>query len=339
LIDAATRQAVQVRPADLDVWTRVELTYQALNTIGGALSQAPGRKNIVWITDGIPLELGPVRSGTGETIDFGPMVRQLSLAFERSQMAIYPAQQIMIGSDNALSDIPGSSEGRSTSAGLGSRQTLDLLAAMTGGRGDSGKDIGGAVGQAMNDARWSYRAGYAPPPEGWNGKYHKIRIACTRKGVRIQAKSGYYAWPEERSPRMKEAMRAIAATPFDAAEIGLQGGIEHAPGGALRIRLHLDAGDIVTVHDGERHTARLDVAILTYGQGGLLLGPTALSPINPIDLHWTDADLTKALSEGITFAQDLRMDPAATAVRIVVRDDNGGTTGSLTIPTRQLPGR
>jgi hypothetical protein len=337
LIDAATREALQVRPSTLDVWTRIELTYGALNALGGALSLVPGRKNIVWITDGIPLELGPVRSGTGQVIDFQPMARQLSLAFERSQVAIYPAQQIMIGSPNALSDMPGSPRGDSTSAGLDSRQTLDQFAAITGGRRDSGKDIGGAVRQAMNDARWSYRAGYAPPPEDWDRKYHKLRITCTRKGVRVQAKSGYYAWPEARSSRMKDAMRAIAATPFDAAEIGLRGEIEHTAGGALRIRLRLDAGDIVTVPGDDRHNARLDLAILTYGQGSLQSGPTTLSPINPIDLHWTDADLTKALSEGIVFAQDLHLDAATTALRVVVRDDNGGTTGSLTLPVQQTP--
>jgi hypothetical protein len=133
---------------------------------------------------------------------------------------------------------------------------------------------------------------------------------------------------------MKEAMRAIAATPFDAAEIGLRGAIEHAAGGALRIRLRIDAGDVVTVPGDDHHDARLDVAMLTYGLGGLLRGSAAALRINPIDLHWTDAKLAKALSEGIAVVQDLHLDPAATTVRIIVRDDNGGATGSLTIATR-----
>jgi head-tail adaptor len=156
--------------------------------------------------------------------------------------------------------------------------------------------------------------------------------------VRIQAKTGYYAWPEDRSSRMKEVMRAIADTPFDAAEIGLRGAIEHTKG-ALRIRLRIETGDIVTIPDDDHHNARLDLAVLTYGQSGLLMGPATVSPINAFNLHLTDANLARALSEGIPVERDLPIDPAVTAVRLVVRDDNGGTTGSLTFSTDQLTDR
>ena len=89
---------------------------------------------------------------------------------------------------------------------MGSIDTLDQFAEMTGGRPDDGKDIGAAVRQAINDARTSYQIGYYPPEKNWDDKYHKLRVTCTRKGVRIQAKTGYYAWREGPGARAEEAI-------------------------------------------------------------------------------------------------------------------------------------
>ncbi len=49
---------------------RVAITFQALETLAVQLSRVPGRKNIVWVTDGVPIALGPERSDTGEVVDF-----------------------------------------------------------------------------------------------------------------------------------------------------------------------------------------------------------------------------------------------------------------------------
>jgi hypothetical protein len=58
----------------------------------------PGHKSIVWLTDGIPIELGPRRSDIGDWVDFTPLLLQLSEAFDRSSVAIHPVRQVMFGS-------------------------------------------------------------------------------------------------------------------------------------------------------------------------------------------------------------------------------------------------
>ena len=45
----------------------------------------------------------------------------------------------------------------------------------------------------MNDLHFFYQIGYNVPPDNWNDKFHKLRVTTTRKGVRIQAKTGYCA--------------------------------------------------------------------------------------------------------------------------------------------------
>src|SRR5208283_494884 len=102
---------------------------------------------------------------------------------------------------------------------------------MTGGRPDAGKDIGAAVRQAINDTRTSYQIGYYPPARNWNDGFHKLRVTCTRKGVRIQAKTGYYAWRDSPGTKSEQAIVSAVSTTFDAAEIGLRSALSPDPKG------------------------------------------------------------------------------------------------------------
>jgi len=54
----------------------------------------PGRKTIIWVTDGVPIALCDRRSGIGFPVDFTPLIRQLSEALERSNIALYPIRQM-----------------------------------------------------------------------------------------------------------------------------------------------------------------------------------------------------------------------------------------------------
>src|SRR5208337_5533946 len=108
-------------------------------------------------------------------------------------VAIYPVRQVMLGS---------------AGGDVSSEETLDDFAGLTGGRPDMGKDIGAALRQAMDDLRVSYQIGYYVPWQSRNGKFHKLRIVCKRKGVRIQAKTGYYAWADPPGAKAKQAIDA-----------------------------------------------------------------------------------------------------------------------------------
>ena len=230
LLEGALRDVQQTRPVDIDVAVRVQITYSALSAIAAELSRVPGHKNIVWITDGVPIELGPNRSDTGDFVDFTPLLRQMSDEFDRSGVAIYPVRQIMLGTPTHIDDGPAPAPANGA-AGMGSMDTLDQFAELTGGRPDAGKDIGAAVRQAINDARTSYQIGYYPPETNWDDKYHKLRVTCTRKGVRIQAKTGYYAWREGPGAKAEEAIESTIPTTFDAAEIGLRATLSSDPKG------------------------------------------------------------------------------------------------------------
>jgi len=331
LIDQAINAAVRAGSANLTAGTRIEWTLKALGAIAAALAHVPGRKNIVWLTDGAPIQIGAAQSDNGQFIDLAPAVRQLSLALERFQVAIYPVQMITIGSSQILPQRPETSSGNRPSAGLHSTETLDQLAAITGGRPTSSKDVRGAVAQAMNDARTNYDVGYAPPDTNWDGKFHKLRVTTRRKGIRIQAKSGYYASPQSRTQRSLEAIRPVGANAMDASEIGIRGSISSVPGArdTSRIDAAIDATDVLTIDDGDRHETSLMAAILTYRPGPQGTTLTAIPPLIPVDTRPPSQSGESAKSP-IHFTRDISLAGGAIAVRIIIYDEYGGKLGSLT---------
>lgn len=325
ILDQALRAVQQMRDPDIDVNVRVDLTYRALNAIAVQLSRVPGRKSLVWITDGVPIALGPNRSDTGEALDFTPLLRQMSEGFDRSGVAIYPVRMVMIGSADSMGG-PGTT-------GVGSLDTLDQFAGMTGGRPEAGKDIGGAVRQAISDMRTSYQIGYSPPEKNWDNKFHKLRVTSTRKGIKIQSKTGYFAWKEAPGARSEQAIDTAMATSFDAAEIGLRAklSVDRGRGDRARIEARIDAQDVALVRDGEEYRGELRLALVAYTQGAQ---PRSGARI-PLDVHLSAAERENALREGIPFTRDVKLAEDIRTVRLIVYDRGLNTVGSITVPVAQ----
>ena len=324
LVDRALRTVLQTRDPGIieDIQYRAEVTFRALDAVAAQLSSVPGRKSIVWLSDGVPIELGPHRSDTGDFVDFTPMLRQMSENMDRSGVSIYPVRTIMLGSPD---NIDGAARD-----GESSLDTLDTFAHMTGGRPDAGKDVGAAVRQAISDMRTSYQIGYYPPGSNWDDKFHKLKIACARKGVHIQAKTGYYAWREAPGTHSTQAMLEVLSARFDAAEIGLRGRLIPGPkgSGAARLEAHIDARDVVLVHQGDSYDGQLRLAM-----AGMIPGARPQSSqIMPFDLHYTAQQRDQALAQGIGFAQNIRLPENAAAIRLIVFDRNSQAIGSVTVP-------
>ena len=338
LMEDALREVLRTRPVDIDVAVRVQITYSALSAIAAELSRVPGHKNIVWITDGVPIELGPNRSDTGDFVDFTPLLRQMSDEFDRCGVAIYPVRQIMLGTPTHIDDGPDLASANGAFPGLGSIDTLDQFAELTGGRPDTGKDIGAAVRQAINDARTSYQIGYYPPEKNWDDKYHKLRVTCTRKGVRIQAKTGYYAWREGPGGKAEEAIESAIPTTFDAAEIGLRATLspDSKGGRTERLEAHIDAQDVLLVHEGNLYNGQLRLAVVGYDPGGRPLR----GPVIPLDLHYSAQERDRALQQGIVFSQNVAITEELKKIRLIVFDRGSNAIGSVTIPVGETaPGK
>jgi VWFA-related protein len=175
VLDEALRNTSVIRPKHLDpAGARVKATYEALAELYKAIGAQRGRKTVVWITHGVPLS---AMSTAGEPIDYFPVLKKFASQLGREQVVINPVQQSMRPASSATDS---------------SRDSLQYFADFTGGRLYANEAIERAITESLRDTAASYVLAYVAPTDS---KFHTIRINCTRPGVRIQSRQGYFAEP------------------------------------------------------------------------------------------------------------------------------------------------
>lgn len=187
-----------------DAGGRTAATFLALNQVGGAFVKIPGPKSIVWLTRGAPNWVDypygckdvPFPDGTGsyiggkctdtctrrpgvaKCVDYTPFLASFGAKLARTDTVF---SSVIINAQGAL---PPADRGRS-------RDTLQQLANVSGGQVYLKGEIEAAIGNALQCGRARYQFTYNAVAA--DGKYHRVRVDCARKGVRIQAPQGYYA--------------------------------------------------------------------------------------------------------------------------------------------------
>lgn len=144
--------------------------FPALESLGAALKPFPGRKNLIWMTHGVSLSPSN-RGGGGRPFDNSSLVNRIATTLDHDGVTLSSVYQ-------------------GTSVENGDLATLEQFADLTGGKVYA-NDIEKAVKEAMAASGSGYVIEYDGPR--LDGKYHKIRVTCSRKGVRLQVKQGYYA--------------------------------------------------------------------------------------------------------------------------------------------------
>jgi Ca-activated chloride channel family protein len=149
--------------------------YDAVAATPGMVdSGTTGRKAIVLITDGVD------NASTMSTFQALQLARSVDVP-------IYP-----IG----LSSLPPKLLAR------GSKQTvhriLELFAEETGGRLFTvfrPGELKAAAGKVERELRTAYMIGYYPTRQRWDGSFRRIKLICTRRGVHVRTRRGYYSRP------------------------------------------------------------------------------------------------------------------------------------------------
>ena len=208
-------QAIQnvygLKPKDeQDEGIRAHLTLLKLSELGDDFMRAPCPSSIVWITPGVPNWLdyrrgckdaifpqgfgtylagkcGPGCSGRVHScIDYTPFLERFGAKFVRTDTMVYGVKVLAEGA------MANRMRGSAT-------DTREQLADTSGGRVYLNNEVEDAIAQSLQAVRTRYELTYDPPPP--NGKYHKLRVECTRKGIHIAAPHGYTAeWSNGASP-------------------------------------------------------------------------------------------------------------------------------------------
>ena len=205
--------------------SRISITLQALNSISHTLAAFPGRKNLIWISEGFPLYVDPAitvkRPTRSEKQNFGQQVSRTANTLMDSQIVIYPidAKSLVVpyfndvgsgdprefgthvtdqrtrgGGWRGYSGVDLDAMSSDFSDRLATRNTMEELADATGGKAFYNRnDIDTGIRNSIDDGSTYYTLGYYPSDKNWNGKFRKIQVKSARSGVSLRYRLGYYA--------------------------------------------------------------------------------------------------------------------------------------------------
>jgi VWFA-related protein len=202
---------------------RLQLTLDALTAIAQNLKSLPGRKNLIWVSEGFPFSIEPGTvvgardhvSGRNYTVSISSTANAL---FD-SQIAIYPIDSRGIVTSDVYDpasrgfDAIGRKQSQIglTSTVSEENNNLDVvhtsmqeIAERTGGKAFYNRnEIGGAIIESMDDGNTYYTLSYSPSNHEWNGKFRRISVKSKRPGVKLRYRLGYFAIQPEanRSPQ------------------------------------------------------------------------------------------------------------------------------------------
>ena len=335
--------------AAFDIKNRVHETVEAMKNIANHLASLPGRKNLIWVSGSFPIAFGfdnTQQNIFAEKQSFESDIADAVRALNNASLAIYPVdaggllapglgataapslanqmlqmQQLSITQQSiSFPELP-----------VDSNLTMEELAHGTGGRAFyNTNDIFGSIRQAIEDSQITYTLSYYPSGIKWDGKYHNIKVEVKRPGVKVQSRKGYFALPEPKlTPRARQAAIAeVARNPLDSTGIGITA-VAHQVGitRALKVSVVFDLHDIRMEEKGGA-TGAVDIVMLNLNDQNKILGALdqTFQLKLPPDLY------ARFLKDGMSVTRELPIAPDAVQFRVVVRDANTGTMGTVRIP-------
>jgi VWFA-related protein len=346
---------------------RIQYTFAALTSLGKTLSRYKGRKNLIWVSESIPMNIyaevgthAPVSASFGQVAErnngrnhdraYGDQLAYLANLLTDAQVAVYPIDaRGLIGSPlyNVASNISG--QGGSALGGLAmkaeGKQSEELfqshaamldIADKTGGKAYYNRnDIDNALRDGIEDGSTYYMVGYYPQNKTWDGRFRKIEVKSRRPGIKLRYRTGYFA--------VDRAAYLAGHPEQNDLDFSQALSLESPAANTLQFEAH------VNVPQGDSTTVLLNYAIdsddiqFTPGPDGLQHAQVdcAVRAYSRKDLEKpvkTEATKVDAALKADVFAKvkasffpcELKIDlPAGQYVlRLAVRDSNGSTLGS-----------
>jgi VWFA-related protein len=336
---------------------RVIGTLNVLKFIAAHLAEVPGRKNLVWLSGGFPLNFGyETMSNAAE--DFNDEMDATIRALSDASVAVYPVDA------RGLTTLPGFSASQSGMASQARpskappkrtplqyqadvHMTMEDLAHRTGGKAFyNTNDLSHAIHEAVMDSQLTYTLGFYPEDEKHNREFHKLKIEVTQPHINLSYRSGYLDLAEVPKDDRTRSLQVHDAlwSPLDATELGLSvklsqplsspavlmGKAAPPPVNGLIVAVTLDSKGIQVEPKADRYTGRIDILMVQFDKDGKPID----SPMETVELNMLDATYQKFLVEGLNVKETLNVNPRTSTLRVIVRDYGSGMIGSVTIPMK-----
>ena len=164
---------------------RILQTLQTLSGIARLVKNAPGQKNLLWVSSAFPLR---VNNGH-DTDSFYDQEQKTADDLNSAGLRVYPV------------DARGLTMSLSAHINV---DTMQQLAEQTGGKAFyNNNDLGTEMRLALEDSRKGYLLTYAPNNFRADKSFHTIRVKVSRHGVHLRYRRGYFAESNQSASNLK----------------------------------------------------------------------------------------------------------------------------------------
>ncbi len=320
-------------------------TLDSLIYIIRGMRDLPGRKSLIFISDGFALPLDT--DADRRVLDTLSSLVELA---NRSSVVIYAIdprglQGLGLGAIDDTADRNAAQVlealARRRQAFFSTQDAMAILAGQTGGfLVHDTNDLNWGMGRILKDQSGYYLIGYKPPVKDFSSgkagaQIHKLKVRVRVAGLHVRSRSQFYGIEDEEAPPVyhtrEEQVAAALASPFGTAGVHVSLAsqfVNSEPGGsAVQVLLHIDARDLSlqNLPDGSKEIV-FDAAVITYGENGSVADAkydTFTSTLSP-------AKFENVLKSGVDYMMEVPVkEPGAYQLRAAVRDSPTGHVGSV----------
>jgi len=340
---------------------RVISTANAISAIANHVSSVPGRKSLVWVSGGFPLQISVNHIGVGgsDTTSFIntssandaksagkqvsiPDIKPAIRALNGSNISIYPVD--VHGVELAMGMGPNDRLPATTLAqqGFFARrdriESFTTLADRTGGVAFYGNnDILDGIRRAFDDGRFAYTIGFYPDHNTWDGNFREVKIKVKTPGVQLRYRKGYFAVPElaDSETTVKAALQDAAFSPLESTNLGMivaAKSVGQAADRKLELRIALDPKQLLLETSGDHRKGAIDMMFVQTSS----TGDVQSAEKQHFDVSLDDQQFTFMSTAGMILLRHVTVSPQSTDLRVILRDAASGALGSVAIPTKSL---
>jgi VWFA-related protein len=359
---ASAIQSFEENQASFQYDMRVRMTLEAFTAIGRQLAGYAGRKKLIWVSGGFPIDLSPGdAAGFASQRNYADDITTMTTLLRESQVSVYTidaagltTQPIFQASESGRGRNGRGMTGpqlqqrlsQDSQAEIAAHLAAKKIADDTGGLAFYNRnDLDTAIMKSVADGAEYYALSYAPIDKNWDGRFRKIEVKVNRPGVELRYRKGYIASDPDRTREESQAKIVQDITPalntlLTSSSVSFYGSAFPLPAPAATgsappasavkladIRFLVEPRDILFQPVGDKKHCSLEFVAAAF-EGDKLVQ----SSDKKLNCNLEPKTYAQIVQNGMLFRMPLEVTEGKIRIRLLVRDNLSGKMGTVDVP-------